>query len=762
MAFDTDNAFEKEVRRIASLLWPTAVAGSGSTIIDGREHDGVYETEECVHLVECTISRQKYKAEEDTKKMSAVAEKLRRIKRDKAIKCWFITKEDTTADQRTVCQTAKAPTTPLSFHQFQAKIIDARDYLKLRLNHRFGSAYDPRNESFTENLKYVEIELLQRGSFHLWKVQDMVAKLSTGERFVFLGDYGVGKSMTLREIFFALSEHYSNLTAPHFPVYLNLREHHGQTDPAEILERHARAVGFNNPAHLVRAWRAGYVILLIDGFDEVSSLGLQGGWKRLREARYRSMEGVRRLISDSPKSTGIALAGRDSFFDSDEERRDTLKSDGFVEIMLGEFNEVQIKRFLENLGYAGQVPAWMPSRPLLLGTLFSKGVRSLAGEDTLETILYCEDPSKGWDLLLDELCNREAKIEAGISGQLIQLILENLATRVREKEGGLGPLTPREMTDAFAEVCGYEPADQSLIVLQRLPGMGRAASEQGSRIFVDAELADACKAGDLIRFVLQPYNCDHVSQLCNALSPLGDTGLGIAAEKLTFLCSKEGNLKPAFNTAAKQQKSSILTADLVLLSRQLGLPCTESVRIENVTFDILAVQADGPNLSAVDFHGCYFTRIEIEAGADEKCPNFSECLIHEIDGRVSTSDLPKEKFKGTEVEVFLDGTLTTESISRLAVNDGVKVVLSVLKKLFVQSFSGRKEQALFRGLNSSQQKLVSDVLKDLQHYNLVTKSGRPGETIWLPVRRHRPRVLKMLQSPATSDDVVLQNAAKII
>src|SRR5262245_35508244 len=120
---DIDATFEKEVRRIAALLWPAAPAGSGSLIIDGREHDGVYETEECVHFLECTTSRQKYKAVEDTNKMSAVAEKLRKSKREKAIKCWFITKEDVTADQRTACQGAKTPATALSFHQFQAKII---------------------------------------------------------------------------------------------------------------------------------------------------------------------------------------------------------------------------------------------------------------------------------------------------------------------------------------------------------------------------------------------------------------------------------------------------------------------------------------------------------------------------------------------------------------------------------------------------------------------------------------------------------------
>jgi hypothetical protein len=543
-------------------------------------------------------------------------------------------------------------------------------------------------------------------------------------------------------------------------VYLNLREHHGQTEPAEILERHARAVGFN-PAHLVRAWRAGYIILLIDGFDEVSSLGLQGGWKRLREARFRNMEGVRKLIADSPTLTGIALAGRDSFFDTDDERREALKSTGFAEILLGEFDENQIRRFLENLGFSGQVPAWMPSRPLLLGTLFSKGMRSRSGDDKIETILYCDNASAGWDLLLDELCMREAKIEAGISGQVIRLILENLASRVREKEGGLGPLTAREMTDAFTEVCGYEPADQSLIVLQRLPGMGRATSEQGSRVFVDAELADACKAGDLIRFVLEPYTCQRIPLLCNALSPLGETGVGIGAAKLAESCKKEGNLKPAFIVAQKQAKGSTLLNDLVSLSRGLGLPCADPIQIENLMFDTLSVPADGLSMSAIVFKGCYFNRLEIETGSDEKCPRFVECWIHEIDGRVSMSDLPEQKFSGTEVEVFLEGTLTTDLISKLAVADGVKVMLSVLKKLFVQSLSGRKEQALFRGLDSSRQGLVPDVLTLLQQYNFVTKSGRGGEPIWLPVRRQRVRVLRILQTPSTSDEVVLKEAGRL-
>ena len=34
-------------------------------MIAGRERDGVFITEDCVHLVECTISRTKVKAKQD-------------------------------------------------------------------------------------------------------------------------------------------------------------------------------------------------------------------------------------------------------------------------------------------------------------------------------------------------------------------------------------------------------------------------------------------------------------------------------------------------------------------------------------------------------------------------------------------------------------------------------------------------------------------------------------------------------------------------
>jgi len=758
-----DKEFENEVRRIARSLWPSA-EHSGSLMVEGRERDGVFVTEECTHLLECTTSRAKEKAVGDSKKLVALAERYRKQTPEKAVKCWFVTREEPTADQRTVCHAYRGLVSALSFQQFQSKLINVVDYLQLREKHRFGSAYDPKTESFDSGLNYLDIDLLERGSAKIWDVADIATTLMQGERFLFLGDYGVGKSMTLRELFFQLRKFYFKSKTARFPIYINLREHHGQSDPAEILERHARTIGFETPTHLVRAWKAGYAVLLIDGFDEVSSVGLRSGWKQLQSSRYASMEGVRRMIQDTPASTGVALAGRNTFFDTDKEREAALACSRFHEIQLGEFNEAQIVKFLTMMGYCEKIPSWLPSRPLLLSTLFSKGMRLAEDNASLENLLSGIEASEGWDLLLGELCRREAKIEAGLSGDTIRRILEHLATRARAKPNGLGPLSPREITEAFADVCGYEPADQSLLVLQRLPGMGReTAADDGSRTFIDSDLADACRAGELLEFLSNPYNTTPC-RLCEAHTRIGETGLGIAALRYAKENDVSGEvLWPAIEVAKKEAHPDTLLADIVLLASMMKAPLRHTTFVTGVAFDTFQVGPDCADLSGVSFSTCLFNRVEVDPRADPaRIPSFTSCMIQEFEGRVSMEDLPSQRFFDTHVDLFLGGTLTNDTIFELHASKGVKVMLSIFKKLFVQSLGGRTESALYRGLDPQHQKLIPEVVSMLRQHNVITKLGRAGEPVWLPVRRQRARIMGIMNAPSNSQDILVTEASKIL
>ncbi len=285
-----------------------------------------------------------------------LASKLQRGSSHKAVRCWLVTRDEPTADQRKAAERHKSFLTELSFSQFQSRLIDVRMYLTARENYAFGSVRDPVTGSPMLKAEYVPLALAELGQPTVRTPDELAKLLAEGRRVVLLGDYGAGKSMTLRYIHRSLATRYYKGQSPQFPVHLNLRDHYGQTDPAEILERHARTIGFEHPAHLVRAWRGGYVLLLLDGFDEVTGLSIQGLWRKLRDNRYRAMEPIRRLMSEHPAGLGLAIAGRAHFFDTDAERRAALGTTNTMELSLNEFTDEQVQQYLKDTATRRRCP----------------------------------------------------------------------------------------------------------------------------------------------------------------------------------------------------------------------------------------------------------------------------------------------------------------------------------------------------------------------------------------------------------------------
>ena len=287
--YGNDADFENEVRAIARHLWPNA-AYSGSAKEGGRERDGVFITDEMVHLIECTVSRRKDKAIQDTQKLEGLAKEMQRRYPTKGVKGYFITLEEPTSEQRdSVRRIGKGYVVSLSFSQFRSQMIDARSYLNARLQYPFGSMYDPETKSRTTPSHLISRHLVTRNGEAL-EIADISPRLDQGESIVLVGDYGAGKSTALREMFVTLRSSYLSKPTGRFPVHLNLRDHHGQTDPAEALERHARNIGFQSPHHLVRAWHAGYLILILDGFDEFATAGWSGQARRLRDIQFNGVD----------------------------------------------------------------------------------------------------------------------------------------------------------------------------------------------------------------------------------------------------------------------------------------------------------------------------------------------------------------------------------------------------------------------------------------------------------------------------------------
>jgi hypothetical protein len=202
--FTTDQQFEDEVRRIARLLWPSAQFG-GSALIDSRERDGIFETDEYIHCIECTVSRRKDKATTDAAKLDTLVRKLGPKHPMKFIKGWFITLDEPTPDQRAVFKNNQLGMVCCSFDQFRARLVDARSYLDGRMNYPFGSVRDPKTNSHRFDLQYVPLDIIDAKG-DPYSIDELSDAVLSGKRFILTGDYGAGKSSTTRQVFYRLGK----------------------------------------------------------------------------------------------------------------------------------------------------------------------------------------------------------------------------------------------------------------------------------------------------------------------------------------------------------------------------------------------------------------------------------------------------------------------------------------------------------------------------------------------------------------------------
>lgn len=756
---EAESLFEAEVLRIARALWAHSDPYQGSTNAGGAERDGVFVGPDIVAVVEATVSRRLDKAKKDGRKLKELVGTLARKYPLKAVKGYFVTKDEPQADQRDYIKSLNAGVVALSFAQLRGLLVDSREYLSARGRYSFGSARNPLTGDARDLGEYVPLGLMPISSSKTQKalsVINLADRLIQGESFILLGDFGAGKSMTLHEVYRKLAAlHLKDSTRP-FPVALNLRDHQAQRDPDEALRRHAQAIGFGDSTQLVRAWRAGEVVLLLDGFDEIATSGWLGQTPNLRNVRHRSVELIRKFIDQSPLGAGLLVTGREHLFDSLEEMRSSLGlgSKPATVLRTDEFSEEQVLSFLEKMGWRGVLPAWLPTRPLLLGYLSTSGSMSeLVGNEMLSQ-------AAGWNMLLDRICEREAKIELGLDAGTVRRVMERLATLARGRGDGFGPLYKDDLASAFKQVCGYELDEGSYVIVQRMPGLGVADPTDGSRSFIDSALGDSARAGDLIRMIGAPsvvneLGFDHLS-----VAQVGELGLSVAE-----LISVESGLDASAAIAASVQfdragGKDVFAFDCLQLALQLGVQgSAPGLTVENLIVSQLHLSDGDVDLGGVQFVSCLFEVLDLtEYEGNSPLPSFSNCMFGEIRGASSPNALPRDRFVDCDYGEFDNSTRTTRGILAMpGLSDKQKVTLSILKKVYFQAGGGRRESALLRGLAQNQKLLVHDALQGLVSEGLLVHSRSGSNSIYSNVRGQTRRVRDLFENPIASHDPVLLN-----
>lgn len=743
--------FEDEVRRVARALWSRLDGDGGALMVEGRERDCVFETEDLTHYIECTRLRTLEKVQSDAKKM--VKYRDDQFKRGRMVKLWIITEHEPTADQRTEARGKNIEI--LSLHQFERRILDVDGYLEVRKNYRFGSATDPDSDSHDlSNIKYQTTVIRDESNGNGLSVGDLADLLVAGDRAVLLGDYGMGKSVTLREVFLELRKRRAKGDIRRTPVLLNLRDHWGQRSVAEALERHAREIGFSKPNQLVRALHAGKLIIMLDGFDETASIQ----WTpreatRMREAR-RAAVGLAKKFADLARDgQGFIVAGRDHFFDTRSEMEFALGLGTTARrFVLDGFSLPEMREYLSGRGFSQELPDWLPNRPLLLGYL-SRG-------NLLEEILSGADrtaPSRAWDTIVTRTCEREADIHDYLDASSVRRILEALASAARSTPTGLGPISERDVFDAFRRVTDQDADEAARPLLMRLPGLSARDQIEGGRSFLDDQMLDVLRAGDVIRFAENPYQDPIATGWDRCMGPLG---VDLAANKIRESDDRTAckRTTTACAQAVRRWGAATLAIDLVQAARA-------SSDQDDVDFGLLTIE--GGSLPVLDLgdgplpRGLTLKSVVVgEFHAPESSPtdlNLVDCLFERVFGYDGSTAFPSW-IVDCDAENFDDTATNAEILRTSDMPIGVRVGLTMLRKLFLQRGHGRKENALSRGMDQSAQSQVRKLLAILKAEGIAFSMSARGTALWHPVQGQRRRVQAMLDAPSTSDDSFLIKA----
>jgi len=765
-------AFEDFVRRVAEAVWrlgPGEVQPAwyrDDPVL--RELDGIARLPDVTHLLMVTTSTRLQKVKEDVFKLGKAERKEKA--RGCATKQWLITQAQLNAEH--IDHARKYGVETLTIDQFRDRFFNGRDYIAKRRNGMFGSSRNLRDGGVTiPDDEYIDLPLAEfRVDFHHGRRADrehsinlaeLTERLDKGERFCLLGPFGAGKSLTTREVFFHLAERFLDGSSRCVPLAINLREHWGAIYADEVLERHARSIGFSPRETLTVAWRAGIGHLLLDGFDEVATQVIATPSDRnfMRKARDQALQAVRDLIRGTPSSVGILICGRDHYFDSAEEMRDAIGLQGrqFSIVRIGEFTEDKARAFLAKHATTTLLPDWLPRKPLLLGYL--------AHQQLLDSVLSIE-PERGfgfiWDSFLRLICEREAEHRRAVMDpKTIRRVLERLSCIARGSVTGNGPISGLDLAEAYRLEAGDVAGEGVLMQLQRLPGLTQRDQDPTARSFVDPDLLAALQGSAVSRAILESDSGLAARRWIAGLPAAGVQMGAFMLEVAGLTCSSIIDITRRFtvdgNTKLELQQLA-LDSFLVAMDVASDRGSLDGRGLLLADANATLINLEELSVNNITLRGCVVDELMVGQGLSGSTIHFESCAFLKVSGVPAEQGLPAGQFSRCEFSEFDDAS-TNAAILRSDLPVGLKALMTVLRKVYVQAGTGRKLSALKRGIPAGGKvfEAVDPVVHLLQSEGIISVFGQ----IVHPVRKHAPRVHKILSAGALSDDLLVAQARSL-
>lgn len=486
----TWQSLEDKVKTIASLRWNCAAVAEN---VAGVDCDCVLKvSDDNWIIVEVTKQNNLAKVREDIIKLRTVKNAL--FQEDIYCKCYFVMKDKPTNSMRTTGSTQKIQV--MSVDEFQNEYFDYSSYIHMRNQKHFGSLINIETGEPESNV-YIDVNYLNKKTGEDLSISDIAALLINGRRIVLKGDFGLGKSRCVKQLFEMLT---SNPVDLPYTIAINLRDHWGAKRSFEILSRHFEELGLD-ANNFLKAYENPNVVYLLDGFDEIGTQSWSSDAKKMQHMREMSVCALKDLISKA--KGGVLITGREYYFNSDKELLNCLGLNEDTTVVLEchhEFTETELLAFIkENIGDVQgadrleNLPVWLPKRPLIMQLLLRYA------SDVFSIDYALEDICGFWYAFLTKMCEREAKIYPALNPEIIKNVLLILANKTRASIQNTGPITQEDLEKAFTEAAGFRPNDESSIMLQRLPSLGRVSADSPDRQFLDTFILNGLRAESIIQ-----------------------------------------------------------------------------------------------------------------------------------------------------------------------------------------------------------------------------------------------------------------------
>jgi hypothetical protein len=290
-------------------------------------------------------------------------------------------------------------------------------------------------------------------------------------------------------------------------------------------------------------------------------------------------------------------------------------------------------------------------------------------------------------------------------------------------------ISQADIAAAFTEVFGRPPDDNNLGMLLRLPGMVAVDSPNDERRFVDADFASVAAAGDVYEFILASKAGAGPFESCSI--NIDTLGSEFVTRKLARNGNQEALIIVALENLSDPVRFSTLKGDLVVALSATNLsPREKWISISEASVGTLDLQHAPEVFSKIKFYDSIFDIVEIDEGHTASLPEFHSSMISIIRGPRDEAGISRY-FHNTEIGRFEFEEITNNSILELSIPSGVKLGLTVLRKLYVQPGGGRLESAFSRGIKPEHRPMIDAVLDTIVSEGFARISRRGGEPVYL-------------------------------